>query len=119
MGREMCERCVETGVTPHPVTGALGGAPHWATQRVRGAPTRASRHHANPATRAFNGAPYGHEASEGCAFLGVTPPCEPCRWGLMWSSLRGHDTYEGCAGMVDMWRAEAGMGERRGRRKDE
>ena len=51
--------------------------------------------------------------------MGVTPPCEPCRWGLMWSSLRGHDTYEGCAGMVDMWRAEAGMGERRGRRKDE
>eukprot|EP00959_Pyramimonas_sp_CCMP1952_P264729 5535345-Pyramimonas_sp.AAC.1 len=24
------------------------------------------------------------------------PPCEPCQWGLRWSSLRGHDPRGGC-----------------------
>ena len=27
-------------------------------------------------------------------------PCGPCRWGLLWSSLWGHEAREDCAGMV-------------------
>eukprot|EP00959_Pyramimonas_sp_CCMP1952_P407534 8541119-Pyramimonas_sp.AAC.1 len=26
-------------------------------------------------------------------------PCGPCRWGLRWSSLPGHETCEECAGL--------------------
>eukprot|EP00959_Pyramimonas_sp_CCMP1952_P454492 9469996-Pyramimonas_sp.AAC.2 len=31
---------------------------------------------------------------------GPRPPCEPCRWGLRWSFVWGHDPCEGCADMT-------------------
>eukprot|EP00959_Pyramimonas_sp_CCMP1952_P010931 228946-Pyramimonas_sp.AAC.1 len=40
-------------------TGAFGGAPYGATKRVTGVPKRARWRHANPATGAFGGALYG------------------------------------------------------------
>ena len=39
-------------------------------------------------------------------------------WGLRWSSLRGHETCERCAELVDMRRAEAGIGGGRRQREE-
>ena len=46
----------------------------------------------------------GHEACEGYAETGVTPTCELRHWDLRWSSLWGHETCEGRADM-DGWDA--------------
>eukprot|EP00959_Pyramimonas_sp_CCMP1952_P297502 6223937-Pyramimonas_sp.AAC.1 len=40
--------------------------------------------------------PRGHEACEGGAGSDAAAPCGPCRWGLRWSSLRGRELSEGC-----------------------
>ena len=40
-------------------TGAFGGAPYGVTKRVKGAPKVSGGRYANPVTGAFGGAPYG------------------------------------------------------------
>ena len=53
--------------------------------------------HANPATRAFGGAPDGAtKRVRGVPKWGGAA-CGPCHWGLRWSSLWCHETCEGCA----------------------
>ena len=43
----------------NPATGAFGGAPYGATNSVEGCADMGRGRHANPATGAFGGAPYG------------------------------------------------------------
>ena len=118
-GHAAWQGCAETGVTPHPVTGALCGARYEATKLGRGVPKRACRHDENPATGAFGEALYGamkrvrgvkqawrhdanpaigalagtphrgHELCERCAETGVTPTFEPCHWGIRWRPHMG------------------------------
>ena len=59
-GHETCEGCAEMRVELHadPATGAFGGAPYGATKRVRGVPECVWGRHADAATWAFGGAPY-------------------------------------------------------------
>ena len=99
---------------------SLGG-----TKRVRGLPKWRRRCHANPATGAFGGAPYGAtirvkgalkwgwnrvrtlplgpsvELPMGprSAVLGRGTACDRGHWGLRRSSLWGREPCEGCANM--------------------
>ena len=55
--------------------------------------------HVNPATGAFGGAPYGIIKRVRGVPKSTWDACEPCHWGLRWSSLWGHEACEGCAEM--------------------
>eukprot|EP00959_Pyramimonas_sp_CCMP1952_P325801 6819491-Pyramimonas_sp.AAC.1 len=63
---EPCEGCAKVSAGTHsdPATGDFGGAPYGATILVRGVPKWAG------------------------------DACGPCRWGLRWSSVWGHDPRE-------------------------
>ena len=60
-GHDPREGCAEIvrGRHANPATGAFSGAPYGATISVRDAPKLARGRHADPATGAFGGAPYG------------------------------------------------------------
>ena len=75
LGRSPHGQCVMVRTGPHAntATGAFGGAPYGATNRVRGVPKWGSMRGADA--------------------------CEHAHLGLRWSSLWGHDPREGCAEM--------------------
>ena len=60
-GYDPRDGCAEIGVEPHAnaATGAFGGAPYGATILVRGVPKWVRRRYASAATGAFSGDPYG------------------------------------------------------------
>ena len=83
-----------------PAAGAFDGALYGARILVKGAPLWARRRHATPAAGAFEGVPYGATILVMVlAAMGAAVACDPCHWGLRWSSLWGRDPREGCAKM--------------------
>ena len=68
-------------------------------RNLRGVPTWVRCPHANAATVAFGGVPYGAtKRVRGVPKWGGSP-CGRSHWGLWWSSLWGHETCEGSADM--------------------